>query len=138
MLDSRVVLGPTIDYKFPAGSEIVFYLDTTGNIPVYQNGGIMYSKAAWNSDSFSGDCNKTSSSFNKTFYLGTYNCTTATCGGTDCGHCNAGCGPSRWLDNGAVTRLAAAPLYLALGNTTKNINIYQGQTNVPHCNRRSA
>ena len=133
MRDSRVALGPTIDYKFPAGSEIVFYLDTTGNIPGWGNGGVFFSKAAWNTDSFSGGCNQTSTSFIKTFYLGNFTCTSANCGSTtDCNHCNAGCGPSRWLDPNAVTRLAAAPLNLVLADTTKDINIYRTKKPFPH------
>lgn len=130
MRDSRIVIGPTIDYKFPAGSEIVFYLDSSAN---GSNGGVFFSKAAWNSDSFSGDCNRTSTSFMKTFYLGNFTCTTANCGSTtDCNHCNAGCGPSRWLDPNAVTRLALSTLNLVLADTTKNINIYQTMNPFPH------
>jgi hypothetical protein len=109
MLDSRVVLG-----RFAGGTELVFYLDSSEN---GGNGGVFYTKQTWNTDLFNGYCS-TPGSFNKTFYLGTYN-----------GYSN--CGPSQWLDSAAVTRLAAAPLSLNMGTTTKTIHIVRNQL-FPH------
>jgi len=108
MLDSRVVLG-----TFAGGTELVFYIDATGN---GSDGGVYYTKTAWNTDAFNGYC--TSASFDKLFYLGTYS-----------GYSN--CGPSQWLDSDAVTRLATAPLNLGFGTTTKSIHIDRGQI-FPH------
>ena len=108
MLDSRVVLG-----KFAGGTELVFYLDSSEN---GSNGGVYYTKQAWNTDDFYGNCSN--ASFNKTFYLGVYN-----------GYSN--CGPSQWLDSAAVNRLASAPLALNMGSTTKVIHIDRGSL-FPH------
>ncbi len=161
MRDSRVVLGTTIDYKFPAGSEIVFYLDSSPNTDLnrYTNnqgtffttltacnnsnkppcrlrawyGGTFFSKADWNTDQFGltpsvnqdGTKNYCSTTdpviqdFNKTFYLGVY-----------AGY--SACGPSQWLDAGAVTRLKNPPLYLDFGSTQKQIHIQQLQTHFPY------
>jgi len=122
VLDNRVVLNRSTAHPegvaFAAGTELVFYLqvdDFDATHPQYT----CYTKQAWNTDTFNPSCS-TQGTFSKTFYLGNAS-----------GSPHTDCGPNQWLDAGAVTRLAAAPLFLNLTNTTKIITNTRGAT-FPH------
>ncbi len=124
MLDTRVVLG-----TFAGGTELVFYLDARGNS--WGNPGIYYTKQAWNTDNYTGDCQSWQGAVNgsyyvdKLFYLGSYpSCVKGSCSSYICG-------PMQWMDQSALNRLNQPPLSLDFGSTTKTVRLIQNKP-FPH------